>query len=85
MKNEYLTTSELIVLAKTVYNITVPNSEMTDEEIRKVVRLIGLCFGDVIWTDGDPTFTKTAIELMLFITICEFPEFYCRYELSRPN
>jgi hypothetical protein len=76
-------TIELVCVAKKHNGVTSPNSQMTDDEIRKVVRWIGVTFSEP--TDGDLLLNGPAVALMLFVTICEFPEFYCRYGLSQYN
>jgi hypothetical protein len=79
-------TGELVCVAKKHNGVTSPNSQMTDDEIRKVVRWIGITFSDPAGdTDGDLLLNGPAVALMLFVTICEFPEFYYRYGLSQYN
>ncbi len=76
-------TAELVCVAKKQNGITTPNGQMMDDEIRKVVRWIGVTFSEPL--DGDLLLNRPAVEMMLFVTICEFPEFYCRYGLSQYN
>jgi len=79
-------TSELIDWAKANLNIIKLNSDMTDEEIRQVVRWIGLCAVDTVFVDGDkPILRRIGIGMMLSMTLLEFPEFYTRYGLSQFN
>jgi len=79
-------TSELIDWAKANLSIIKLNSEMTDEDIRRVVRWIGLCAVDTIFINGDkPILRRIGIGMMLSVTLLEFPEFYIRYGLSQFN
>jgi hypothetical protein len=80
------TTGELICVAKKHNGVSTPNDQMTDEEIRTVVRWIGTTFSEPMCdASGDILLNRSAVEIMLFITICEFPKFYCRYALSQYN
>ena len=80
-----LKTSELVEQAKANLGITRPNGELTDDDIRAIARWVGTQAPDTVCTDGEVTFNRTGIDLMLFITLAEFPEFYSRYELSQFN
>lgn len=74
-------TDGLIEALKTQFNINKPNEDMTDEEIRKVIRFIGDRAPDTLWIDGKPRHGRQGIDIMLFLALSEFPEFYVRYEL----
>ena len=78
-------TSELVNLAKANLGITKPNGELADDDIRAIARWIGMQAQDTAYINGEVTFNRTGIDLMLFITLAEFPEFYSRYELSQFN
>jgi hypothetical protein len=79
-------TWEIVREAKRNNGITTPDGQMTDDEIRTVVRWIGATFSEPTCdADGDILLSRPAVEIMLFVTICEFPEFYCRYGLSQFN
>jgi hypothetical protein len=80
-----LTTSDIIEQAKKACGIAKPNSEMTDDEIRAVVRSVAQDAPDTTWKVGKPIFGLVGIGLMLFLGLSEFPEFYMRYELSQFN
>jgi hypothetical protein len=80
-----LTTSDIIEQAKKACSIAKPNNEMTDDEIRKVVRLVAQGMPDTTWEDGKLKFGLIGIGLMLFLSLSEFPEFYMRYGLSQFN
>jgi hypothetical protein len=79
-------TSEIVREAKRNNGIDTPNGQMTDDEVRTVIRWIGVTFSDPAGSvEGDIILNRAAVALMLFVTICEFPEFYCRYGLSQYN
>lgn len=82
--NNWLYSWELVEWAKANLNITELNDELKEEEIREVIRWIGLCSTDTIFIDGDkPIFGRIGIGLMLSITLLEFPEYYMKYGLSQ--
>jgi hypothetical protein len=81
----YVSTSELVSLAKMVLGICTPNALMSDNEIRKTIRWIGMegachrCpFKKPFTQDGD-------LILMLVITSVEFPRFFTKYGLYEEN
>ena len=76
---------ELIILAKEACSITKLNSEMTDDEIRATIYWIFERLPDTTWKDGKMVPGKAGINLMLFVTMSEFPEFYQKYGLSQFN
>jgi hypothetical protein len=80
-----LKTSDIIEQAKKSCGISKPNSQMTDDEIRKVVRLVAQETPDTTWEGGEVKFGLVGIGLMLFLSLSEFPEFYMRYGLSQFN
>ena len=80
-----LTTSDLVNLAKANLGITKPNGELADNDIRAIARWVGMQATDIACVDGEVTFSRIGIGLMLFIALTEFPEFYSRYELSQFN
>lgn len=84
--DEYMTSGQIVNWGKANLNIIKLNSDMTDEDIRRVMRWIGECTKDTIYIDGDkPIFGRVGISLMLSVTLLEFPEFYARYGLSQFN
>lgn len=84
--DKYMETSQLINWAKANLDIIKLNSDMTDEDIRKVIRWIGMCSVDTVFVDGDkPILRRIGIGMMLSVTLLEFPEFYSRYELAQFN
>jgi len=78
-------TGELVALAKEVCSITKPNSEMNDDEIRTIVYWIFECLPDTSWVDGKMVPGRAGINLMLFVTLSEFPKFYQEHGLGQYN
>ena len=78
-------TRELIALAKKACFITRPNSEMTDDEIRTIVHWIFECLPDTSWANGKMVPGRAGIDLMLFVMMSEFPEFYQEHGLGQYN
>jgi len=84
--NGYIYSWELVTWGLANLKIIKPIEELTDSEIREVVRWIGMCSVDTIFIDGDkPIIGRIGIGLMLSITLLEFPEYYMKYELSQFN
>lgn len=84
--SEYMCTSQIVDWGKANLDIIKLNSDMTDEDIRKVIRWIGMCAVDTVFVDGDkPILRRIGIGMMLSVTLLEFPEFYSRYELAQFN
>jgi hypothetical protein len=83
--SSYSRIRELVALAKKACSITKANSEMTDDEIRTMSHWIFKCLPDTTWVDGKITPSRAGIDLMLFLTISEFPRFYQRYGLGQYN
>ncbi len=66
--------------------IVKPREALTNEDIRKTIRWIGMCTVDTIFIDGDkPIIGRIGIGLMLTVTLLEFPEYYVKHELSQFN
>ena len=78
-------TGELIASAKKACSITKPNSEMTDDEIRTIAHWIFECLPDTTWKDGKIVPGRAGIDLMLFVTMSEFPQFYQKHGLGQYN
>ena len=84
MQNEFEDAYEMVTRAKRLCGIDRPNDEMSDEEIRVVMRWLGghnldakagasgIILGNLDWG------------LMLTLTALVFPDFYNRYHLSPP-
>ena len=82
----YMYSWELVGWAQANLKIMKPKEVLTDEDIREVIRWIGMCTVDTIFIDGDkPIIGRIGIGLMLTVTLLEFPEYYMKYELSQFN
>jgi len=84
--SEYMEISQLIDWAKANLNIIKLNSDMTDGDIRRVIRWVGMCAVDTVFVDGDkPILRRIGIGMILSVTLLEFPEYYSRHELAQFN
>jgi hypothetical protein len=62
------------------------NSELTDDEIRKVVQIFGIRELDTQWgEDGKPIFGPKGVAATLCVVLYVFPWFYEKYSLSQFN
>ena len=83
---DYMTALEIICWAMANLNICKPQEDLTDGDIRRIIRWVGLCSVDTIFIDGDkPILGRIGIGLMLSVTLMEFPDFYMRYGLAQFN
>jgi len=81
--NGYINSRELVDWAKVNLRIIKCDEDLTDEDIRAIMRWIGMCSVDTIFVDGDkPILGRIGIGLMLSVTLLEFPEYYIKYGLS---
>jgi hypothetical protein len=83
--SECIGTDELVRRAKEAYNITARNGDMGEDDIRKVVRWIGEQVPGNMLVGDKFVMSRTAIDLMLFVTVSEFSLFYMWYKLSQWN
>ena len=84
--NNYVEVDTLVNWAKANLSIIKPNSEMTDDDIRRIMRWIGECSIDTMYLNGDkPILRRIGIGMMLSVTLMVFPEFYSRYGLAQFN
>ena len=82
----YMYSWQLVNWAQANLKIMKPKEVLTNEDIRDVIRWIGMCTVDTIFIDGDkPIIGRIGIGLMLTVTLLEFPEYYVKYELSQFN
>jgi len=82
----YMYTWELVDWAMANLKIMKPKEALTNAEIRKIMRWIGLCSVDTIYLDGEkPILGRIGISLMLMVTLLEFPDYYVKHELSQFN
>ena len=73
---------QLVEMGKVACDVHVPNSEMTDEDIRVVMRWVGQLAPDVQFLYDKVEYGPKALGLMLFVVACVFPDFYNRNHLS---
>lgn len=84
--NGFIEPRELVDWARVNLRIIKRDEDLTDGDIRAVIRWIGMCSVDTIFIDGDkPILGRIGIGLMLSVTLLEFPEYYMKYELSQFN
>ena len=80
--NGYIESRELVDWAKANLRIIKCDEDLTEEDIRAIMRWIGMCSVDTIFIDGDkPILGRIGIGLMLSVTLLEFPEYYVKYGL----
>ncbi|KKK60841.1 hypothetical protein LCGC14_3020340 [marine sediment metagenome] len=81
----YMDTDTIIDVARSSLGISAPSSEMTDEEIAMVMKLLAESAPDTVWVDDVPMFGRIGISFMLSLSLYEFPEFYVSHGLSQFN
>jgi hypothetical protein len=83
---EYMTSSELMEWAAYGTNLNKSKDIVTDHDIAKLIRWIGWCAADTIFTgEGKPILGRIGIGLMLTVTLLEFPEYYMKHGLAQFN
>ena len=82
---DYVSAGELIDWAMAQFNMTKPRDQLSDDEIRKIIRWLGTCAVDAILVEGNPIPGRIGIGLMLTVTLLEFPDYYMKYELAQFN
>jgi hypothetical protein len=84
--DEYMTADQLFDWAKASMDIIKLNSDMSEGDICRAIRWIGMCAIDTIYIDGDkPKLGRIGIGLILSVTLMVFPNLYAKYELSQWN
>ena len=83
--DDYISTSDLVMLAKKRRGICVPNNEMTDTQIKLVVRDIGRLIPQCHCPCTRPYCHSIDLLLMLIVTACEFPKYFTKYGLFEEN
>lgn len=78
-------TSDVIAAAKACFGITAANDEMSDDEIRKVVKIAARKMTTQLYQYGPLVYRTAVVDMMLFLALMEFSEFYKRYELAQFN
>jgi len=82
----YMPSWELVGWGLANLRIHKPKEALTEDEIREVIRWVGICSVDTIFFGGDtPIIRRIGIGLMLTVTLLEFPEYYMKYELAQFN
>jgi hypothetical protein len=81
----FISTGDLVAIGKRRFGIDVPNCEMTDLEIRKVVRFIGRMIPQCRCECPRPYCHSIDLLLMLIVTSCEFPKYFSKYGLFEEN
>jgi hypothetical protein len=84
--DEYMTADQLFDWAKTSMNIIKLNSDMSEGDICRAIRWIGMCAIDTIYIDCDkPKLRRLGIGLILSVTLMAFPNLYVKYALAQQN
>ena len=82
----YMSSRELVGWGLANLRIRKPEGTLPDELIREVIRWVGICSVDTIFTgENKPILGRIGIGLMLTVTLLEFPEYYMKYELAQFN
>ena len=76
---------QLVEWALANFNIKKCKEELTDAEIKEVMRWIGMCAVDTTYFEGRAMKGRLGTGLMLTVTLLEFPEYYEKHELSQFN
>jgi hypothetical protein len=84
--NGWITPIQLVDWAKASLDILKLDCDLTETEIRRVMRWIGDCSVDTIYIDGNKTRNgRIGIGNMLFVTLMVFPDYYIKYQLWQRN
>jgi len=81
----YSAARELVASAKKTCDITKPNNEMTDDEIRTIAHWIFERLPDTSWEDGKMIPGRAGIDFILFVMMNEFSVFYQEHGLGQYN
>jgi len=84
--NEWYELGSMIEEAKHRLLISKPNSELTDDEIKSVCRIIGQMAPDTDWNEkGESIFGHEGIYWMIQVTIFYFPAYFSKNGLAQFN
>jgi hypothetical protein len=84
--DDYLTPIQLVDWAKANLDVVKLNKDLSDEEIARLMRWVGMCTYDTIFTEGDkPHLGRIGIGNILSVTLMVFPEFYQKKRLNQCN
>jgi hypothetical protein len=78
-------TGDIVAWVKHYLGIVSPNSEMTDEEIRRVIRLLTKQAPDTTWSHEKPVLGRIGSGSITLIIKAEFPEYYAKYNLGETD
>jgi hypothetical protein len=81
----YQTPSEIVDRLKQLAGIDTPNADMTDIEVKAVMRVVAVSIPGTIPLDEHLSISRIGIELMLSLTLMVFPNYYERYGLAQFN
>jgi len=82
-ESQYLKPSEIIERAKQIEGITTSNADMTDADIKAVMRVVAVSIPGSITLDEHLSTSRIGVELMLSLTLMVFPDYYERYGLAQ--
>ena len=84
--NEWYELGSMVEEAKRRLLISKSSSELTDDEIKSVCRMIGQMAPDIDWNEkGEPIFGHEGIYWMIEVTIFHFPKYYEKMGLAQFN
>jgi photosystem II stability/assembly factor-like uncharacterized protein len=78
-------TGDIVAWVKHYLGVDSPNSEMTDEEIRRVIRLLTKQAPDTTWSHEKPVLGRIGSGSITLIIKAEFPEYYAKYNLGETD
>jgi hypothetical protein len=81
----YQMPNEIVERLKVLANIDTPNADMTDAEIKAVMRVVAVNISGKIPLDEHLATSRIGIELMLSLTLMVFPDYYEQYGLTQFN
>jgi len=84
-RTDFQDTGFAVEKAKQACQITTPNPEMSDDEIRAVCKWLAERAPDTMLVNGEPKLGRMGIGVMVSVVLYEFPEFYEKYGLSQFN
>lgn len=85
---DYDETSKFIELVKKNHGIEIPNHQMTDDEIRRVIRaIVNVCTSPILEDDKQPEPDCSPLEatISLMLALHFWPNFYEKWKLSQNN
>ena len=83
--NGYYSAGDIVTSAMHNLNIVKPLKDLTDNDIRGIIRWIGYRTYDTILTEGKPILGRIGIGLMLSVALMEFPDYFAKFSLWQLN